>query len=37
MNGHKDENNSLCPFICYGTRFSGVDYMKYETNFLIVK
>lgn len=37
MNGHKDENNSLCPFICSGTRFPGVDYTKYETNFLTVK
>lgn len=34
---HKDENNSLCPFVCSGTRFPGVDYTKYETYFLSVK
>ena len=34
---HKDRENTLCPFICSGTRFSGVDYHKYETEFLKVK
>nr|DAE42514.1 MAG TPA: hypothetical protein [Caudoviricetes sp.] len=37
MDEHKDEDNLLCPFICSGTRFPGVDYTKYETNFLTVK
>lgn len=34
---HKDENNSLCPFVCSGTRIPEVDYTKYETDFLFVK
>ena len=25
----KKDNNRLCPFICKGTRFPGVDYSKY--------
>lgn len=33
---HKDKTNSLCPFVCSGTRFPGVDYTKYETDFLSV-
>ena len=34
---YKDEENKLCPFVCKGTRFPGVDYRKYETEFLEVK
>lgn len=34
---YKNEENSLCPFVCKETRFSGVDYRKYETEFLEVK
>lgn len=28
---HVDEksNNTLCPFVCKGTRFSGINYNKY--------
>lgn len=29
---HKDEQNTLCPFIDKNTRFPGVDYTKYETD-----
>lgn len=25
----KKDNNKLCPFVCKGTRFPGVDYSKY--------
>lgn len=34
---HKDENNELCPFVNRNTRLPGVDYRKYETEFLKVK
>ena len=28
----KKSNNLLCPFICNGSRFEGVDYSKYINN-----
>lgn len=31
---HKDEDNALCSFVNPSTRFPGVDYRKYETEFL---
>ena len=34
---YKDKDNELCPFVNPGTRFPGVDYKKYETDFLTVK
>ena len=34
---HKDENNELCPLVNRNTRLPGVDYGKYETEFLNVK
>ena len=34
---HKHEENLLCPFINHSTRFPGVDYTKYETDFLTAK
>lgn len=34
---HLDETNELCPFVCAGARFPGVDYKKYETEYLTVK
>lgn len=34
---HKTEENTLCPFANPTTRFPGVDYHKYETEFLSVK
>lgn len=34
---HKEENNLLCPFANHGTRYPGVDYRKYETEFLTLK
>ena len=34
---HKDEDNELCPFVNPSVRFPGVDYRKYETEFLKVK
>lgn len=34
---HHDETNKLCPFINKGNRFPGVDYKKYETEYLTVK
>lgn len=34
---YKDEENSLCPFINPRTRFAGIDYRKYEIEFLEVK
>ena len=34
---HKNENNELCPFMNKNTRFPGVDYGKYETEFLNMK
>lgn len=34
---YKDEENNLCPFVYKGTRFPGVDYRKYETEFLEAK
>lgn len=34
---HREEPNNLCPFTNAGTRFPGVDYKKYETEYLIVK
>ena len=29
---HKDEENSLCPFVCKGTRYPGVDYRNLSAN-----
>ena len=37
MDDNKDKNNSLCQFVCSGTRNPGIDYTKYETDFLTVK
>ena len=34
---HKNENNELCPFVNQNTRFPGVDYGKYEKEFLYMK
>ena len=34
---HKDENNELCPLVNRNTRLPGVDYEKYETEFLKMK
>lgn len=34
---HKDEDNELCPFVNPSVRIPGVDYRKYETDFLKVK
>lgn len=34
---HRDEVNNLCPFENKNTRFPGVDYKKYETEYLTVK
>lgn len=34
---HKNEDNGSCPFVNPATRYSGVDYTKYETKFLTVK
>jgi hypothetical protein len=34
---HKTEENALCPFVNTNTRFPGIDYHKYETEFLFVK
>ena len=37
MNENKDKNNSLCPFVYPRTRIPGIDYTKYETDFLTAK
>lgn len=34
---HKDEDNMLCPFVNPSVRIPGVDYRKYETEFLKAK
>ena len=34
---YKNENNELCPFVNQNTRFSKVNYRKYETEFLKMK
>lgn len=34
---HLNEDNDFCPFVNVNTRFRGVDYTKYETEFLTAK
>ena len=34
---HKGKDNKLCPFVNQNTRFSEVDYRKYQTEFLTME